>query len=303
MRKGYTLVEALTSIFVLAIGLLALTAIILAGIINIQHTARTLAVQECFDNAASILRISGTTAKQPFSWVYEKGKAPYLPQDNVLRVPLLANTEFRPLAPELSLSLDVQGPYGRYTGVYTNPLTGQSDRRPFFTGRRGPLLDLINWQYGPPDPPLYTFALSVRPVVHSIPNPAPPPPSKPQPDTTLADVSVVIFEGYYEDPSDPEAPTAYVLDNAALDYQAITLRPVDPTRPITAPPPRRVPTRAIIVDGENGYVYRLVQGEVIPPGRALPTSQNQNQNQNQNQKIIVLERAVEVLELGIIAVR
>jgi len=291
MRKGYTLVEALTSIFVLAIGLLALTAIILAGIINIQHTARTLAVQECFDNAASILRISGTTANQPFSWVYEKGKAPYLPQDNDQRDPLPANTEFPPprlvLSPELSLSLDVQGPYGRYTGVYTNPATGQSDRRPFFTGRRGPLLDPINWRYGPPDPPLYTFALSVRPLLRD------------NPDGSLVDVSVIVFEDYYEDPSDPEAPIAYVLENAALDYQAIALRPLDPTRPITAPRPRRVPTRAIIVDGENGYVYRLVQGEVIPPGRALPTSQNQNQNQ----KIIVLERAVEVLELGIIAVR
>jgi len=261
MRKGYTLVEALTSIFVLAIGLLALTVFIIGGIMDINRTIRVISAQQSSDNAASLMKIVGPSLitsipSNSFLWIYQPGKSP--------PVPAGSNVRYNPPDPRLSLSLDVQGPYER--------LQVPGDARPFYTGLRA----------NPHDPEIYTYAISVRPL-----------------DGTLVDVSVVIFEGYYDDPSDPEAPIAYVLDNAALDYQAIALRPLDPTRPITAPRLRRVPTRAIIVDGENGYVYRLVQGEVIPPGRALPTSQNQNQNQ----KIIVLERAVEVLELGIISVR
>jgi hypothetical protein len=265
MRKGYTLVEALTSIFVLAIGTLALTALIFGGVMTIRRTNRELATQQSFQNASSLVRMivpSQLSNLKPgtFLWIYHPQKSPDLPVGN--RTPV-ANSL---LYPPLGLSLDIQGPY-----------EVARTQRPYRTGQR------VN----PHDPERYTYAISVRPVVHSIPNPAPPPASMPQLDGTLVDVSVVIFEGYYEDPSDPKAPRPYVLNNASLAKQGITLVAANPSQPINPQPP----TRAIIVDGDNGYVYHLLSGTIKAPARA------------NSRTIIVLPRAVEVLELGIIAVR
>jgi len=261
MRKGYTLVEALTSIFVLAIGLLALTAIILAGIINLQLTARRLAVQECSDKAASILTIifsgpkgsilANKLANQQFLWVYQP---PYQPPRPLLTPPLPQGfpiekaenvDEYLPPGTLLGLVLDIQGPYQKSQI--------QGDARPFLTGSR-------EW---PPDPPRYTYAMCLR----AVPG-----------DQTRVDVSVVLFEDY--DSTDPDLDP-YAI-NASLTRGQYTLASIDPN----------TPKRGVILDGQNGYVYRLAFGEVGPgPARANTST------------IIVLPRAVEVLELGIIAVR
>jgi hypothetical protein len=130
------------------------------------------------------------------------------------------------------------------------------DARPFYTGLRA----------NPHDPERYTYALSVRPVPSS------------SPDQTLVDVSVVVFEDY--DSTDPNLdpyPT-----NASLTRGQYALSSTG----------GNTPTRGVILDGQNGYVYRLAAGEVGPgPARADTST------------IIVLPRAVEVLELGIISVR
>ncbi|MCS7168628.1 MAG: prepilin-type N-terminal cleavage/methylation domain-containing protein [Gemmatales bacterium] len=270
MRRGYTLVEALIAIFVLSIGLLGLTSMIVGGVLEIQRNVRLHSVGELFENTVSLARILGPRVPQPmpnqFVWVYRPQASPDLPNVaaiRAVRVPYVpANLG---LDSRLDLTLDIQGPYQRLN-TYTNPNTGQTDPRPFYTGLRAT----------PPDPVRYSCAVIVRPVpsISTL--------AGNNPDQSLVDVSVVVFEDYYEDPGDPNAPRPYTLNNVGL----VLGNPA-----LLVAPGTTVPSRAVILDGENGYAYRLVAGEVIPVPRA-----------NTN-VIVVLPRAVEVLEAGIISRR
>ncbi|MCS7015390.1 MAG: hypothetical protein RMJ19_07580 [Gemmatales bacterium] len=260
-RRAYTLVEALTAVFVLAIGLLALTSMIVGGVLEIRRGLRNESAQQAFENVVSLAKIIGPSVPQPmpnqFVWVYQPLKSPDLPN-----LPGISATRLPYVPPDqrLGLTLDVQGRY-QIIGAYINPNTGQADQRPFLNGLRNT----------PPDPERYTCAVSVRPV----------PPNNP--DQTLVDISVVIFEDY--DPSDPSPQSRpYRLNNASLRLGQPSLAA---NGPITPGPP----ARAIILDGQNGYVYRLTEGDVIPTPRA------------NSDVVIVLPKAVEALEAGIISRR
>ncbi|GBD36216.1 hypothetical protein HRbin36_01337 [bacterium HR36] len=258
-RRGFTLVEALTSIFVLAIGLLALTVFIIAGVMQVNRTIRSAAAQQSLENFASLSRVLGPNLPQPalnsFAWVYQPAKSPPIPP----AVPFNGtNTPYSPADAKLGLTLDIQGPYQQIS-TYANPTTGQVDLRPFLTGHR----------LNPTDPERYTAALAVRPVPTA------------NPDQTLVDVSVVVFEDF------DGSASPYVLNNASLRASQFTLTATNPAQPIFPSPP----PRAILLDGDNGYVYRWASGELVPAARANSST------------VIVLPQAVEALELGIISRR
>lgn len=267
-RRGYTLVEALMATFVMGIGLLAITAFIVAGVMETNRTVRTDAVQQCSANAVALGRIivqtavsSMTNPSMPnqFLWVYQPNKTPALP-GIPYNVPLGWP----------GLALDIEGPYEKINS-YTTP-TGQVYNRPFFTGRR----------MTPVDPERYTWAYAIRPVRAA---------GSGSVDQGLADVSIVVFKEY--DPNDPRS-NPYVLNGAQLTAGNPTL--------VLGPgvSPSQVPTKAILVDGENGYVYELTNFTVQPAARAYSGIGSPRAD---SKTVIVVPRAIEVVEVGIISWR
>lgn len=259
-RRGYTLVEVLMATFVMGIGLLAISAFFVAGVMRTNSTLRMDAAQQCFANAVALGRIIVQTAVRSlpsqsmpnqFLWVYQSNKTPALPGISY-NIPVGG----------LGLALDIEGPY-EIINLYNQP---------FFTGRR----------MTPVDPERYTWAYAVRPVRAA---------SSGSVDQGLVDVSVVVFKEY--DPNDP-ASNPYVLSN-------VQLKAGNPTLVLgQGVSPSQVPTKAILVDGDNGYVYKLTNFTVQPAARAYSGIGSPRADSN---TVIVVPRAIEVVEVGIISWR
>jgi prepilin-type N-terminal cleavage/methylation domain-containing protein len=121
------------------------------------------------------------------------------------------------------------------------------------------------YRFPQPDPTLYTWAYLIRPV------PLPPD----NPDKLLADVSVVVFEDYNENDMNhkPEQlPGATLTKDSTVGTN--------------------LSTSGWVLDANNGYMYRVVS----PNNLELPARKDSD-------SVYLMRRVVEVVELGVIAVR
>lgn len=154
-RKGYTLVEVLMALFLLAFGLLAMLVLITAGIFQTMRQGQDLSVEYTSENAHSLVRLvlNSQPPTAPFQWYYQAGVSPNIPSagiPNPLRTP------------KLFFTLDIEGPYQ----VANRDIAGTPYPSPVHTGYRVPS----------PDPARYSYAIAVRKI-----------------DDTLVEATVVTF--------------------------------------------------------------------------------------------------------------
>jgi prepilin-type N-terminal cleavage/methylation domain-containing protein len=89
-RKGYTLVEVLMALFLLAFGLLAMLVLITAGIFQTMRQGQDLSVEYTSENAHSLVRLvlNSQPPTASFQWYYQ-------PQSRRIFLPLAYPTHCR----------------------------------------------------------------------------------------------------------------------------------------------------------------------------------------------------------------
>jgi|GEM_PF-1543917 len=157
LRKGYTLVEVLMALFLLAFGLLAMLVLLTVGIFHTQRHGQELSVEQSSENAYSLVRLvlNLQPATSPFQWYYQPGVSPNLGISSVDKPNPLTDSH-------LFFALDVEGPYQ----VANRNLAGIAYPSPVHTGYRVPAAD----------PARYSYAIAVRKI-----------------DDTLVEATVVTF--------------------------------------------------------------------------------------------------------------
>ncbi len=156
-RKGYTLVEVLMALFLLAFGLLAMLVLMTAGIFQTMRQGQDLSVEYTSENAHSLVRLvlNSQPPTASFQWYYQPGASPNLGNISVDKPNPLSDNR-------LFFSLDTEGPYQ----VANRGIAGTPYPSPVHTGYRVPS----------PDPARYSYAIAVRKI-----------------DDTLVEATVVTF--------------------------------------------------------------------------------------------------------------